>query len=57
MSSQPCADRPSISRILIGFPIFMTGGVLILTLFAAPIGIPVFAAGLGLMLSPKPCRD
>jgi len=28
-----------------------------LTLFAAPIGIPVFGAGLGLMLSPKPCRD
>jgi len=41
--------------ILIGFPLFMTGSVLIFTLIGAPFGIPMFAAGLGLMLSSKPC--
>jgi len=34
---------------------FMTGGVLMLTLIGAPIGIPLFAAGLGLMFSDTPC--
>jgi hypothetical protein len=39
--------------ILIGFGLYMTGGVLILTLIGAPIGIPMLIAGLALMLEPK----
>jgi hypothetical protein len=51
----PCADRPRLFDILIGFSMFMTGAVLTLTLIGAPIGLPLFAAGLGLMLSDRPC--
>jgi hypothetical protein len=57
MSSQPCPERPWLFGILIGFPMFMTGGVLILTLIGAPLGIILFHAGLGFMLSSKPCPD
>jgi hypothetical protein len=57
MSAQPCPDRPWLWGLVIGFPMFMTGGVLSLTLIGAPFGIPLFAAGLGLMLSGKPCAD
>jgi hypothetical protein len=39
--------------VLVGFGLFMTGGTLILTLIGIPFGIPLFAAGLGLMLDPK----
>jgi hypothetical protein len=38
-------------RIIIGFSLFMTGGALLLTVIGAPVGILLFAAGLGLMLS------
>jgi hypothetical protein len=31
----------------------MIGGTLILTVIGIPVGIPLFAAGLGLMLDPK----
>jgi hypothetical protein len=55
MSAQPCPERPWLLGILIGFPMFMTGGVLMFTLIGAPLGIPMFMAGLGLMLSSKPC--
>lgn len=51
-----CPDGPWLWGILLGFPMFMTGGVLMLTLIGAPLGIPLFHAGLGLMLSSKPCR-
>ena len=46
-------DLPSLSAVLIGSVLFMTGGMLILTVFFIPLGIPLFAAGLGLMLTPK----
>jgi hypothetical protein len=55
MSGQPCPERLWVLGTLIGFPLFMTGGVLILTVIAAPVGILMLAAGLGLMLSSKPC--
>jgi hypothetical protein len=31
----------------------MTGGLLMFTVIGIPLGIPLFAAGLGLMLTPK----
>jgi hypothetical protein len=57
MAWQPCPDRVWVWGILIGFPLFMTGAVLTITLIGAPLGIPMFAAGLGLMLTSKPCPD
>jgi len=59
--SRPLSPAPQslsfsrIERILITSPLFMTGGVLSITLIGAPLGIPLFASGLGLMLSSKPC--
>ena len=55
IAAQPCPERPWLFGILIGFPLFMTGGVLMLTLIGWPVGILLFAAGLGLMQSNKPC--
>jgi hypothetical protein len=42
-------ELPSLSGIVFGSILFMTGGLLMFTV----IGIPLFAAGLGLMLTPK----
>jgi hypothetical protein len=36
-----------------GSILFMTGGMLMLTVIGAPLGILLFAAGLGWMLTPK----
>lgn len=36
-----------------GSILFVTGGLLIFTIIGIPLGIPMFAAGLGLMLTPK----
>jgi hypothetical protein len=46
-------DLPSLSGIVFGSILFMTGGMLMLTVIGAPLGILLFAAGLGLMLTPK----
>jgi hypothetical protein len=46
-------DLPSLSGIVLGSVLFMTGGLLIFTVIGIPLGIPMFAAGLGLMLTPK----
>ncbi|HEV8563653.1 MAG TPA: hypothetical protein VGR41_01930 [Actinomycetota bacterium] len=46
-------DLPSLSGVLIGSVMFITGGMLIFTVIGIPLGIPLFAAGLGLMLTPK----
>lgn len=46
-------DLPSLGAILIGSVLFMTGGTLIFTVIGIPFGILLFAAGLGLMLTPK----
>lgn len=46
-------DVPSLGAVLIGSVMFLTGGLLIFTVIGIPFGIPLFAAGLGLMLTPK----
>ena len=47
-------DLPSLGGVVIGSMLFMTGGLLIFTVIGIPLGIPMFAAGLGWMLTPKP---
>jgi hypothetical protein len=46
-------DLPSLSGVLVGSVMFVTGGLLMLTVIGIPFGIPLFAAGLGGMLTPK----
>jgi hypothetical protein len=46
-------DLPSLSGVVFGSILFMTGGMLMLTVIGAPLGIVLFAAGLGWMLTPK----
>jgi hypothetical protein len=46
-------DLPSLSGVVFGSILFMTGGMLMLTVIGAPAGILLFAAGLGWMLTPK----
>jgi hypothetical protein len=54
--TQPCPDKIWWFGVLVGTPLMMGGFTLILTVFAAPVGILLWAAGLGLMFSPRPCR-
>jgi len=49
-------DLPSLSAVLIGSVLFLTGGMLLFTVIGIPLGILLFAAGLGLMLTPKERR-
>jgi hypothetical protein len=46
-------DLPSISGVVFGSILFVTGMMLILTVIGAPFGILLFAIGLGWMLTPK----
>jgi hypothetical protein len=46
-------DLPSLSGVVFGSVLFMTGGMLLLTVIGAPLGILLFAVGLGWMLTPK----
>jgi hypothetical protein len=46
-------ELPSLSDVLIGSVLFVTGGMLIFTVIGIPLGLLMFAAGLGLMLTPK----
>jgi hypothetical protein len=46
-------DLPSLPGVLIGSALFMAGGTLMLTVIGIPLGIVLFAAGLGWMLTPK----
>jgi hypothetical protein len=46
-------DLPGLGAVLVGSVLFMLGGMLMLTVIGIPFGIPLFAAGLGLMLTPK----
>jgi hypothetical protein len=46
-------DLPSLSGVVFGSILFTTGGMLLFTVIGIPLGIPLFAAGLGLMLTPK----
>jgi hypothetical protein len=50
-------DLPSLSGIVFGSILFTTGGMLMLTVIGAPLGILLFAAGLGWMLTPKARAD
>jgi hypothetical protein len=46
-------EMPSLSGVLIGGCLFVTGWTLILTVIFIPIGIPMFITGLALVLTPK----
>jgi len=46
-------DLPSVGGVIAGSILFLTGGLLMFTVIGIPLGIPMFAAGLGLMLAPK----
>jgi hypothetical protein len=46
-------DLPSLSGVVFGSILFVTGMMLILTVIGAPFGILLFAIGLGWMLTPR----
>lgn len=46
-------ELPSLGGVLVGSILFVTGGMLIFTVIGIPLGLLMFAAGLGLMLTPK----
>ena len=46
-------DLPSLSGVVFGSILFVTGMMLMLTVIGAPFGILLFAAGLGWMTTPK----
>lgn len=46
-------ELPSLSGIVFGSILFVTGGLLMFTVIGAPAGILLFALGLGWMLTPK----
>jgi hypothetical protein len=50
-------DLPSLSGVVFGSILFTTGGMLMLTVIGAPLGIVLFAAGLGWMTTPKARAD
>jgi len=56
LSSHPPTERVSISGILLGTPLFMLGSALMLSIVGFPIGVVLFAAGLGMMTTPKAAR-
>ena len=46
-------ELPSLSGVVFGSILFVTGMGLIMTVIGAPFGILLFALGLGWMLTPK----
>jgi hypothetical protein len=46
-------ELPSLSGVVFGSILFVTGVSLMLTVIGIPLGILLFAAGLGWMLTPK----
>jgi hypothetical protein len=46
-------ELPSLSGIVFGSILFVTGMSLIMTVIGAPFGLLLFALGLGWMLTPK----
>jgi hypothetical protein len=46
-------DLPGLGAVLVGSVLFMLGGMLMLTVIGIPFGLLLFAAGLGLLLTPK----
>ena len=49
-------ELPSLSAIVVGTLLFATGGMLIFTVIGTPLGILLFAVGLGMLLTPKERR-
>jgi hypothetical protein len=49
-------EFPSPGAIVVGTLLFMTGGMLLPTVIGTPLGIVLFAIGLGLLLTPKERR-
>ena len=49
-------DLPSLGALILGTFLFTTGGMLMLTVIGMPVGILFFAAGLGMLLTPKERR-
>jgi hypothetical protein len=46
-------DLPSLGGVVVGSILFVTGSMLMFTIIGIPVGILLFAAGLGWMLTPK----
>ena len=46
-------ELPSLSGVVFGSILFVTGMSLIMTVIGAPFGLLLFALGLGWMLTPK----
>ena len=44
---------PSVGGVQVGSLLFLTGGILMLTIIGIPFGILMFAVGLGSILEPK----
>jgi hypothetical protein len=49
----PGPELPSLGGIALGTLLMMTGWMLVLTVIGIPFGIPMFAAGLGLLITPR----
>jgi hypothetical protein len=49
-------ELPSLGSIVLGTILFMTGGMLMWTIIGTPLGILLFAMGLGMLLTPKQRR-
>jgi hypothetical protein len=49
-------ELPSLGSIIGGAFLFTTGGMLMLTIIGTPLGIILFAIGLGMLLTPKERR-
>jgi hypothetical protein len=49
-------ELPSLSAIIVGTLLFVTGGMLLLTVIGTPLGILLFAVGLGMLTTPKERR-
>jgi hypothetical protein len=49
-------ELPTLGSIVVGTFLFMTGGMLMWTVIGTPLGILLFAMGLGMLLTPKDRR-
>jgi hypothetical protein len=49
-------ELPSFSAIIVGTFLFVTGGMLLLTVIGTPLGIVLFAVGIGMLTTPKEKR-
>jgi hypothetical protein len=49
-------ELPSLGAFIVGTILFTTGGILMLTIIGTPLGILLFAIGLGMLLTPKERR-